>query len=150
MFETMRASRRSNSVFFRFAADVPPADQGLVIGVISPGTDVRRSASETPASALPSARIPAGCCESMLLSAVQRDSEPFCFVLAPHLTVFRPDYNFFVFNARKEFNTAMTVTPTSANTASHMVATPNALSTSTMAFIDKASQMFCFAILNVF
>lgn len=35
-------------------------------------------------------------------------------------------YRFFTFNARKELRMAITVTPTSANTAAHMLAIPTA------------------------
>ena len=48
----------------------------------------------------------------------------------------------FVFRARIEFRTAITVTPTSANTASHISATPRAPRTRNTALIPKAIIMF--------
>ncbi len=54
------------------------------------------------------------------------------------------------FNVRIAFKIAITETPTSANTASHILATPNAPRSSTSAFIKSAKTIFCFTILKVF
>lgn len=46
------------------------------------------------------------------------------------------------FIARSAFSTAITVTPTSAKTASHMVATPNAARIRNSSFTPRANAMF--------
>ena len=51
-------------------------------------------------------------------------------------------YRFFTFKALKAFNTAMIVTPTSANIAAHIVVIPKALKIRTIIFIPIANTMF--------
>lgn len=46
------------------------------------------------------------------------------------------------FIARRAFSTAITVTPTSAKTASHIVATPNAAKIRKSSFTPRANAMF--------
>ena len=48
------------------------------------------------------------------------------------------------------FRMAINATPTSANTASHMVATPKAPSSSTAPLTPRANQMFCLTMRRVF
>ena len=50
---------------------------------------------------------------------------------------------------RIAFRMAMIATPTSANTASHMLAMPSAAKMSTMSFTPSAKMMFCQAMLIV-
>ena len=55
-----------------------------------------------------------------------------------------------VLSARIAFSIAITETPTSANTASHIFAIPAAPSMRTRALTARANTMFCFTILSVF
>ena len=59
-------------------------------------------------------------------------------------------YSPFVFSAREAFKIANTETPTSANTAAHILASPRAESTSTPSLIASANTMFCRTIFSVF
>ncbi len=59
-------------------------------------------------------------------------------------------FSYFSFSARMEFRIAMTETPTSAKTASHILVAPKAPSDNTIAFTPSAKTMFCFTINSVF
>ena len=58
------------------------------------------------------------------------------------LNMRRRCYSRGAFSARMAFRMASTITPTSANTASHILAMPSAPSTSTSAFTASANTMF--------
>lgn len=59
-----------------------------------------------------------------------------------HLYIARQYSDFFYFIARRALSTAITVTPTSAKTASHMVATPKAARIRNSSFTPRANAMF--------
>src|SRR5699024_1470781 len=59
-------------------------------------------------------------------------------------------FSSFFFNRRKAFKIAMKVTPTSANTASHIVAIPSAPIKRKIAFTTKAKIIFSHTITFVF
>lgn len=58
-------------------------------------------------------------------------------------------YSHFIFCNRIAFNIAKSATPTSANTASHIVAKPPAPRIRTISFTPNAKPMFCHTILRV-
>ena len=58
------------------------------------------------------------------------------------LRVFKSKVRYFTFKARMAFSTANTVTPTSANTAIHMVAHPKVANSKTAIFTPMAKPAF--------
>ena len=59
-----------------------------------------------------------------------------------YLKRFLINYNFFTNSARMALRTAMIITPTSANTASHILAKPRATSTRQASFTPMATTIF--------
>ncbi len=104
------------------------------------GTPESQNAAEKHIKPLKFVRI--STLKSCKLIFIQR----FCFL---YLVVFlfctkcnSPYHNLLTNNARMALSTAITATPTSANTAIHISAAPKATSTSAKSFIAMAKMMF--------